>query len=196
MGIPKTKDELFSYDEYLTWNDEKRWEIVNRIAYNITSPPGTRHQQVSGALFVTIYNSLKRKACSVFSAPFDVCLGENVENKESIYNVVQPDITVVCDKQKINEKGIKGTPDWIIEIISPGTVKQDFGTKLILYQKFAVKEYWIVDPFAKTINVYITDNSGKYNQERIYADMDEMTPARFPDLKINLNDIFRFKIST
>ena len=190
MGIPKTKDELFNYADYLSWKDEKRWEIVNGIAYNMTPAPGTRHQQVSGALFATIYNYLKGKNCSVFSAPIDVCLAENAENEETINNVVQPDITVVCDKQKINEKGLKGVPDWIIEIISPSTVKYDFGTKLLLYQKFAVKEYWIVDPFAKTINVYITDNSGKYNPERIYAEMEEISPTMFPDLKINLNDVF------
>lgn len=190
MSIPKTKYDQFSYADYLGWNDGKRWEIINGLAYDMTPAPGTKHQQVSGALFSSIYNYLKGKSCQVFSAPLDVCLSESSEQDEDIYNVVQPDISVTCDPKKINEKGVKGSPDWIIEIISPTSVKYDFGTKLVLYQKYGVKEYWIVDPEAHTINVYLIDASGKYYPEKVYTGNDEISPSLFPDLKILLKEIF------
>lgn len=190
MAIPKIKYDQFTYAGYLVWMDGKRWEIIDGLAYDMTPAPGTKHQLVSGALFASIYNYLKGKPCQVFSAPFDVCLSESSEEDEDIYNVVQPDISVICDPAKIKEKGVKGTPDWIIEIISPTSVKYDFGTKLVLYQKYGVKEYWIVDPEARTINVYRIDISGKYFPERVYTSNDEISSSLFPDLNIIVNEIF------
>jgi len=190
MAIPKTKYDRFTYADYLCWDDEKRWEIVDGSAYDMTPAPGTKHQQVSGALFANIYNYLKGKHCQVFSAPFDVCLFENSEEDEDTYNVVQPDISVICDPGKIREKGVKGAPDWIIEVVSPTSVKYDFGTKLLLYQKYGVMEYWIVDPESRTINVYRIDQSGKYLPEGVYKDNDEISASIFPDLKIIPGEIF------
>jgi Uma2 family endonuclease len=192
MGIPKTYHEKISYADYLTWNDGKRWELIDGTAFDMTPAPGTRHQQVSGALFANIYTFLKGKPCQVFSAPFDVCLFEHSEGNEDITDVIQPDITIICDKRKINEKGIKGAPDWIIEVLSPSSIKYDFGTKLLLYQKYGVKEYWIVDPDAKTINLYKIDDTGKYGHYKTFGEKDLVSPTLFPELKINLTEIFHF----
>jgi Uma2 family endonuclease len=190
MGIPKTYYKKFSYADYLTWDDETSWELIDGTAFNMSPAPGTMHQQVSGALFTSIYTFLKGKSCLVFSAPVDVCLFEDSDKDEDIYIVVQPDISIICDKRKINEKGIKGAPDWIIEILSPTSVKYDFGTKLLLYQKYGVREYWIADPYAKTINLYRMDAGGKYSHYQTFYENDTVSSSLFPELKISLQEIF------
>lgn len=192
MGIPKTNYEIFSYADYITWNDEKRWEIIQGTAFDMTPAPGTEHQRISMRLSVAISLFLQNKPCSVFSAPIDVRLGENLTKDEEITNIVQPDILVICDSSKIDERGIKGAPDWIIEITSPSTLKHDFGTKLLLYQEFGVREYWIVDPATKKVNVYILNNFGKYTPGLIYQEDENIDVTIFPDFKINLWEIFGF----
>lgn len=191
MGIPKTTYENFSYSDYITWNDGKRWEIVNGTAFDMTPAPGTEHQRISMRLSVALALLLQNKPCSVFSAPFDVRLGENLSEDDEINNVVQPDIIVICDPSKIDERGIKGAPDWIIEITSPSTIKHDFGTKLLLYQEYGVKEYWITDPSTKKINVYRLNNSGKYTPGNIYEGDETIGVTIFPDFKITPNEIFQ-----
>jgi Uma2 family endonuclease len=190
MGFPKTNYESFSYADYLTWTDEKRWEIVQGTAHNMTPAPGTEHQRISMRLSVAISLFLQNKQCSVFTAPFDVRLGENLNKDEEITNVVQPDIVVICDSSKIDERGVKGSPDWIIEITSPSTLKHDFGTKLLLYQEFGVREYWIIDPTTKKVNVYILNNFGKYTPGLIYQEDENIDVTIFPDFKINLREMF------
>jgi len=190
MGIPKLKYEQFAYSDYLTWIDEKRWEIIQGAAFDMTPAPNTEHQRISMYLSIQIGNYLKGKSCSVFSAPIDVRLAENTSTDEETINVVQPDLLVLCESSKIDDRGIKGAPDWIIEITSPSTLKHDFGTKLLLYQNYGVREYWIIDPFTKNIHTFTLDNNGKYNPGNIYKGEDVIIPGNFPDLKIIPNEIF------
>jgi Uma2 family endonuclease len=107
-----------------------------------------------------------------------------------VENVVQPDISVFCDRSKIDERGAKGAPNLIVEILSPSTMKIDFGIKLLLYQQYGVKEYWIADPDAKTVNVYKLDLIGKYFLDKIYQAADTLKVGIFPDLEISLTEIF------
>jgi len=190
MGIPKAKYGSYSYADYREWDNGKRWEIIEGFAFDMSPAPGTEHQRISMFFSVAIGNYLKGKKCSVFSAPFDVRLSENSSDDTQIQNVVQPDITVICDRDKIDEKGVIGAPDWIIEIISPSTLKHDFGTKLLLYQKYGVGEYWIVDPDTRSIHVYIKDKSGKYNPGRVYQIGDEIAVWIFKDLKFSIQEVF------
>jgi len=190
MGVPKLKYEHFTYSDYLTWNDEKRWEIIQGAAFEMTPAPNTEHQRISMFLSIHIGNYLKGKSCSVFSAPIDVRLAENTFTDEETINVVQPDLLVICETSKIDDRGIKGAPDWIIEITSPSTLKHDFGTKLLLYQKYGVREYWIVDPSTKNIHTFGLDNYGKYNPGNSYKGEDIISPGIFPDVKIIPNEIF------
>jgi Uma2 family endonuclease len=190
MGIPNTKYNCFTYADYVTWNEGNRWEIVNGTAVDMTPAPNTEHQRISMRLSVVLSLFLQNKPCSVFTAPIDVRLGENLNRDEDIINVVQPDILIICDPSKIDERGIKGAPDWIIEITSPSTIKNDFGTKLLLYQEFGVREYWIIDPSTKKINVYRLNNFGKYTSGLFFQDDESIDVTIFPEFKITPLDIF------
>ena len=169
MGIPKKKtDHKFTYKEYCSWPEDERWELIDGVAYDMSPAPSSRHQRISGYLYTELSNFLKPKSCEVFSAPFDVLLPIfPIEDENKINTVVQPDISVICDSTKIIEKGCLGAPDLIIEILSPSTSKKDLNEKFQLYEKHGVKEYWVVDPGNKYIQVFhlLTEgeNTGKYD---------------------------------
>ncbi|OFX61809.1 MAG: hypothetical protein A2046_03190 [Bacteroidetes bacterium GWA2_30_7] len=190
MAIPKLKTDKFTYADYLTWNDDKRWEIIDGYIYDMNTSPKRKHQSISGNLSVLFSNFLKVKKCKVYIAPFDVCLCEKNESDEEIENVVQPDISIFCDTSKLNDNGAKGSPDLIIEILSESTYKKDLGVKLILYQKYAVKEYWLVDPNTDSLTVYKLDLFGRYQIEKEYTKNEKVIVGIFPELKININELF------
>ena len=151
------EDKRFTYADYEGWDDENRYELIDGIAYMMAAPT-TAHQSILGELHRQFANYLKGKQCRVFLAPYDVCL--NGLGDED-YTVVQPDVLVVCDESKIDKKRCNGAPDMTIEILSPSTSKRDLFLKLEKYQLAGVREYWIVDPDAKAVNVHILEN-GRY----------------------------------
>ena len=165
MGDPiKKAESKFTYKEYSTWPDDERWELLGGIAYNMSPAPNANHQRISSILHNEIYNFLKGKKCVSFAAPFDVYFPENPnEDFYSIDTIVQPDISVICDPSKIIEKGCLGAPDLIIEILSPSTSKKDQNEKFLLYEKSGVREYWIVDPGNKFIQVFHIQKNDKYD---------------------------------
>ena len=138
-------DKPYTYQDYLTQPDGEHWQIMDGVAYCM-APPSTAHQRVARNLFRQIDNYLIGKSCEPFFAPFSVKLDEK--------NVVEPDISVICDQTKITDKGCVGAPDWVIEVISPGSFRIDHVKKRDLYQRFGVKEYWIVDPTNRGVTVY------------------------------------------
>jgi len=192
MGLPliKQQEHHFSYKDYCQWDDEKRWEIIDGIEYDMTAPSRI-HQEVSGELFVRLYDFFKNRNCKVYSAPFDVRLSEVRDaDDEDIFTVIQPDITVICDPSKLDERGCKGTPDLIVEILSPSTVRTDMKIKRNLYEKYGVKEYWIVHPYDKIVMVYGLDKNDRYAKAEIYTHDDIIESRLFQELKIKISDIF------
>ncbi len=169
MGLPIRKsDHKFTYQDYCSWPEDERWELIDGIAYDMSPAPSSRHQWISFELARKIGNYLENKQCKAFSAPFDVMLpGFPVESENEIDTIIQPDISVICDSSKIIEKGCLGAPDLIVEILSPSTSKKDLNEKFQLYEKHGVKEYWVVDPGNKYIRVFhlLTDDkkNGKYD---------------------------------
>ncbi len=166
--------EIITLEQYEALPEEKRVEVFDGIVYDMASPSQI-HQSISMQLSTVINNYILRKkgACSIFSAPFDVKLSDNP------LIIVQPDIMVVCDKDKLDEKRCNGAPDFIIEIVSPGNPSDDYIRKLYYYKNYGVREYWIVDPKRKTITVnyfegnivsvqYLFDSTIKVN---IYDDL-------------------------
>ena len=187
----KKKQGKFTYKDYLSWPDDERWELIDGIAYNMTPAPSRIHQKILGELYRQIANYLTDKQCEVYFAPFDVRLPSGKEkNDDEITTVVQPDITVVCDISKLDEKGCKGSPDWVIEILSPATAKKDLKEKYFLYEKFAVKEYWIVYPDYKVVSVYVLNENKSYNIPVVYGEEDEIKVGIFEDLTIDLKTVF------
>lgn len=167
MGAPKA-NQKYTYKDYLTWDDDRRWELIDGVPYelvfgedpqNMSPAPGRKHQRISGNLYRLIGNFLVDKSCDVYNAPFDVRFNE----ADDTNTVVQPDISVFCDKSKLDDAGGHGTPDFIIEILSPSTTLRDLSVKLLLYQRHGVPEYWVVDPDKQIIYVYLLNEQGKYD---------------------------------
>ncbi|MBI5583091.1 MAG: Uma2 family endonuclease [Deltaproteobacteria bacterium] len=190
MASPAEKNRKFTYQDYLGWDDNERWELIDGEVYNMTPAPSRAHQEILGALFNTFYNYLSDRSCKVYVAPFDVRLPESDQTEMDVINVVQPDLTVVCDPSKLDEKGCQGSPDLIVEIISPSTAAHDYIKKLALYERRQVPEYWVVHPVDKTVMVFLLTDNREYGKPRIYAGEDPVPVTLFPDLVIELKKIF------
>jgi len=191
MGYPEKKPGGgFCYGDYLKWPVNERWELINGEAYNLAPSPSRRHQEISMAVSNYFFNCLKGSECRVYAAPFDVRLPEGDEEEEDIKTVVQPDIVIVCDQSKLDEKGCRGAPDLVIEIVSPSTAALDYKEKLALYEKSGVKEYWIIHPADQIVMVYTLQDGCQYGKPAVYTAEDQVVPSIFSNLSIKLADIF------
>lgn len=191
MGpLAQKKDEVFRYGDYLKWDDGERWELIDGIAYNMTPAPSRFHQRVSGQLFLQFGNFLSNSSCEVYTAPFDVRLSEGDEADDAITTVVQPDISVVCDPSKLDDKGCKGSPDLIVEILSPATARKDLKEKFLRYERAGVREYWIVDPSGKTVTVFKRSDAGLFGRPDVYGEEERIKVGIFEDLEIDLQPVF------
>jgi len=186
MPIPaENRDEWFSYEDYLSWDDDQRWELIDGKAY-LMAAPSPAHQRVSMALSAEIFNYLKGKTCEVFPAPFDVRLDPECSWKAK-GNVVQPDISVVCNSEQLDERGCNGAPTLVVEILSPDNPEHDLLRKYNKYKDAGVKEYWIVNPVAGKITICMLQENG--NDFEFKKD-DTLQSHTFSDLSIPLASIF------
>lgn len=189
MPLPE-ENKHFTYADYLEWNDDERMEIINGEVIMRSSPTAT-HQRISKRIFRQIENFLDGKSCEPFYAPFDVRLFEKDGDKpENIDTIVQPDILVICDKNKIDEQGCKGAPNFIIEILSPSTHRHDCLVKLNLYMRAGVPEYWIVDPEGKTVQVCLLNNDGTYRILKPYEQNNTVKVNVLDGCFIDLGTVF------
>jgi len=186
--VKKRPIDSYTYEDYLRFSDDDRVEIIDGIVYDMSPAPLRKHQNISVELTGIIWEYLKGKSCEIYPAPFDVVFAEKGKKDSEIKNVVQPDLSIICDKNKLNDKGCFGAPDWIIEILSPSTSSKDLNEKYFLYEKFGVKEYWIVEPSEQIVLVYSLKN-GKYENTFRYTKEDSAVTI-FEDLSINLSEIF------
>ncbi len=192
MALPAVKKgNGFTYGNYVTWPDDERWELIDGYAYNMSPAPSTRHQRISRKLERQIDNFLVDGSYEIFDAPFDVRLPEEEEHDENIFTVVQPDLVVICDEKKIDEKGCRGAPDLIIEILSPSTNAKDTKIKLALYERHGVKEYWIVHPIDNIIWVFKLGKNKLYGRPNVYTEEDKITSPILEGLEIDLELVFK-----
>ena len=155
MALPKK--EHVTLADVLTWDEDERVELIDGVPV-LMAPPSRKHQAVSGEIFRQIANFLEGRKCRAYAAPFGVRLFEREgDSPEDVDTVVEPDVTVVCDHDKLDEAGCKGAPDLIAEILSPSTQRRDRLEKYNLYQRAGVREYWIVDPETKTVQVCVLE---------------------------------------
>jgi Uma2 family endonuclease len=182
----------YTYADYLTWMDEIRRELIDGFIH-LMSAPSTIHAEISfnWVLWVGTFFKKRKGKCKIYYAPFDVRLPkDNVTDDDKIYDVVQPDICVICDPSKVDGRGCIGAPDLIVEILSPSTASKDWNNKHSLYEKAGVREYWIVDPDAKVVHVFLLQPDGKYNSGTVYK-CDEKAPVHiFEGLEVDLNELF------
>jgi Uma2 family endonuclease len=179
------KEEYFTYADYLSWDGPERYELIDGEAY-MMAPPSRMHQEISGELFGAIWEFLKGKSCKVYAAPFGVRL--NPMEDQSDDTVVEPDIVVVCDPSKLDDRGCNGAPDLVIEILSPSSSRYDRIIKFQKYLEAGVREYWIAEPEEKSLSVYVLKN-GEYVAST-YEDTDTVPVAVLPGCRIDLNAVF------
>jgi Uma2 family endonuclease len=179
------EDGLYTYGDYLSWDDGKRYELHDGEAVMLASP-SRDHQAVSLRLIEQLLAFLKGKPCKLFHAPFDVRL--NPAEDEGDDTVFQPDLAVVCDSAKLGERACLGAPDFIIEILSPSTARYDRVYKRHKYREAGVREYWIVDPDRGTLETCVLKN-GEYVTDA-FDDTGSVPLRIFPDCVIDLKAVF------
>jgi len=183
------KSNHFTYADYCTWPDEERWELIDGEAYAMSPAPARIHQEVVVALVAQIHGALDGTACQVYVAPFDIRLPDQDEADEAIETVVQPDIAVICNPAKLDEKGCRGAPDWIIEVLSPSTAAKDQIRKRELYERHGVLEYWLVHPTDRILFVYRLGADG-YGKPQVLPTVGPCATAVIPDLAVDWNSVF------
>ena len=179
---------IYSYADYLVWKIKERVELLKGKILEM-SVPSPIHQEISGNLQGALFVFLKNSKCKLYTAPFDVRFPQKGESQ--VYTVVQPDLCVVCDFEKIDSKGCVGAPDLVVEILSPGNSKKEMKSKFALYQEEGVREYWVVDPERELVFVYVAENK-KFKPTIPIAD-DYVYSTIFPDFKIHTSDLFHIK---
>jgi Uma2 family endonuclease len=148
----------FTYGDYRHWPEDERWELIDGVPFCMSPAPSRSHQEWAGQLYRQIADYLDGKPCQVYIAPFDVRLPEWDETEnDDIRTVVQPDISVICDRAKLDEAGCRGAPDWIIEVLSPGTAAKDQIRKKALYERHGIREYWLVHPIDHLLTRYLLE---------------------------------------
>ena len=150
-------NKTYSYADYLTWQFQEKLELIKGKIFKMSPAPSTNHQRISRKLTGFMIYAFKNHSCELFIAPFDVRLLDKKKSAldKEIHTVVQPDLCVICDEAKIDERGGIGAPDLVIEILSPGNSNKEMKYKFDLYQEAGVLEYWIVNPADKTFFIYV-----------------------------------------
>ena len=178
------KTQRYTYADYCAWGDDQRWELIDGRPHAMAPAPGRFHQSISGNIYVQLKQFLRGKTCEVYISPFDVRL--NADTKDN--TVVQPDVLVVCDPSKLDEKGCAGAPDMVVEVLSPSTLRHDRLIKFNKYLGAGVREYWIVDPESKTVSAHILKD-GAYTTSA-YSDEDTAPVHVLEGCNIDLGEVF------
>ena len=173
----------YTYEDYLNRDDDVRYELIDGVTH-LMATPARIHQQISSELHGQLYVFLRGKQCRVYAAPFSVRLGVG-EGRDT---VLEPDIVVVCDKERLDDRGIDGAPDLVVEILSPSTQKKDKTVKFNKYLEHGVKELWYISPDDSTVTVHILKD-GEY-VTRIYDESDTVAVHTLEGCVINLQEVF------
>lgn len=184
-------NQRYTYADYLTWKFQERVELLHGMVVKMSPAPNRQHQSINTDLVGYIWGHLNAAGskCHLFSAPFDVRLPSIKVGQSD--TVVQPDITLVCDEDKLDEQGCNGAPDLVVEILSPGNSQKEMKHKFDLYQYAKIREYWVVDPMRQTVLLYTLNEQGEYFTKRPFTAADTLAGSSvLPDLKIDLNTIF------
>ncbi len=178
--MPLPKEHIYTLKDIYSLPDGKRAELVDGHIYDM-APPSTMHQEIVGSLYYIIQDFIRKNhaSCRPFVAPFAVFLNEDDKN------YVEPDISVICDQNKLTERGCNGAPDWIIEVVSPSSQRMDYDIKLFKYRTAGVREYWIVNPATQTVTVYNFsggETSGQYS-------FHQSIPVGIYNFEINISEL-------
>ncbi|MBI4756619.1 MAG: Uma2 family endonuclease [Betaproteobacteria bacterium] len=190
MGLAQRDTRHHTYGEYLTWPEEVRYELIDGVAYAMGPAPVRLHQRLVFEVARQIADALEGGSCEVNVAPFDVRLPKANEADNAIDTVVQPDIVVVCDAAKLDERGCRGAPDWVIEVLSPGTAGHDQILKLGLYERHGVREYWLVHPTDRVVMAYWLEG-GAYGRAHVQELTGRLASSACPQVEIDWEVVAR-----
>lgn len=154
MGYPLRDKQHYRYGEYRRWPEDLRYELIRGAAYLMSPAPTTNHQTVVLELAFQVRTALEGTPCRILLAPVDVLLPNGDEADDDVDTVLQPDLLVTCDPAKVVMRGVRGAPDWIVEVLSPGSAGHDQTVKLAAYERASVREYWLVHPGDRVLTVY------------------------------------------
>lgn len=178
----------YSYANYLRWEFEERLELIRGKIFKMAAPV-TLHQRITGRIYAELYHYLKKYTCEVIVSPFDVRFPDKSTDDEDVYTVLQPDVCVVCDLEKLDIRGCLGAPDIVVEVLSASTRKKDLVDKFNVYEKHKVKEYWIVEPSKKCILRYVLNKDGLFIGDQPYFDGDMFFSSTLPGFSLNVSEI-------
>jgi Uma2 family endonuclease len=183
-------NKIYTYTDYMSYSENERIEVIDGHIYAMSPAPSRAHQELIMFISNSIYNYINsnKGPCKVYPAPFDVFLFDT-ETLETCKNIVQPDISVICDKNKLTDKGCVGAPDLIIEVVSPYNPNSDYIRKLNLYDHFKVREYWIVNPMNETILIYRLDDKLQYCAPETYTFRNKVKVGIYENLEIDFSQI-------
>jgi len=179
----------YTYADYIGWDFKERVELIMGKLFKMSPAPTSRHQILSMDISGQLWGYLKGKSCRVYAAPFDVRLPRKSNADKDIITIVQPDISVICDKSKVDTKGCLGAPDIVVEILSPRNNEMELNNKFDIYEESGVKEYWIVSPQDNTFIVN-TLTDGRYITSRPMAAGKIFKSSVLPGFSIDLKELF------
>jgi len=182
-------NKTYTYADYFRWKLEERVELIRGRIFKMSPAPNRRHQQISGNIFYELKRFVQRGPCEVYSAPFDVRLPRKSASDKDITTVLQPDVCVVCDTNKLDEKGCVGAPDIVVEVLSPGNNAKELKNKYEVYEEAGVPEYWVVSPQDETVLVY-TLTGGRYTASRMMVAGDSLQSTALDGFSLNIARLF------
>jgi Uma2 family endonuclease len=189
MTVLQRDTHYHTYADYLEWSRDYGDELINGTAY-VREPPsaGRSHQRMVLELGLQVANALKGKPSQVYVAPFDVRLPKSTEPDEQIDTVVQPDVMIVCDLQKLDDRGVRGAPDWVVEVLSPSTARHDRLRKVPAYERAGVGEVWLVHPIDCSLSIYRLEG-GHYAPATLLALKGQTRITAVPDVTIDWDEV-------
>ena len=190
MGLPRRDIEYHTYADYCSWPDDVRYELIDGVAYAMGPAPVRRHQGILLELARQVANILEGSPCRPYIAPFDVRLPKTDEIDNDVDTVVQPDLVVICDRAKLDDKGCRGAPDWVVEVLSPSTAGHDQILKRALYQRVGVREYWLVHPVDRIVTIYTLD-AGSYGAPDVRELVGTLAVGVLPEIVIDWERVVR-----
>jgi len=181
--------KTYSYADYLSWSFNERLELIKGKIFKMSPAPSRKHQKVSMTITREFSSFLKGKRCEVYAAPFDVRMSGQKDERQ-IITVLQPDVCVICDPSKLDDRGCLGAPDIVVEILSPGNNQKELQNKYDVYEEAGVKEYWIIHPDERTFLRYILSTENKFIGERLLTIGDFVQTPVLSGFELNLTEVF------
>lgn len=188
MSLAKRDSIQHTYADYLSWPEDTRYELIDGIAYAMAPAPTLDHQDIAGEIYAQLHNALKGKPCRPFIAPVDVRLPKTNEADAQTDTVVQPDVLVVCDPDKLDRRGVRGAPDFVVEVLSPATASHDHVLKRRAYERAGVQEYWLVHPNDRIVTIYQLVE-GEYGKPDVQELVGATPIATLPGIAIVWDDV-------